>query len=217
MRYTQILSPRNISKLKKIYRIPSITAINRRRYVRKTLATLLKDNMSVLDIGSGYENWSEICGNCVCYETVDLRDDVGATYVGDFFSIEIPYSYDLIIGTELLEHLPNPALFFQRANDLLNDQGRILISFPFLFKIHADPDDYFRYTLQGIKELSKGLFEVEQSYNHGNKLQLIWETLVDGKYFIPLKLLNFFFARLDHKNNEFPLGYVVVLSKVHAT
>ena len=215
MRYTQMFSRKNISKLKKYYQIPSITAINRRKYVRKTILMLTRDNLEVLDVGSGYENWSDYFKNYARYDTVDLREDVSATYVGDFFSMEIPHSYDLIIGTELLEHLPTPALFFQRANDLLNDQGRVLISFPFLFKIHADPDDYFRYTLQGIRELSKDLFEVEQSYNHGNKLQLIWETIVDGKFMIPFKLLNFLFAKVDHKNKNFPLGYVLVLKKVN--
>jgi SAM-dependent methyltransferase len=216
MRYTKIFSKKNISKFKKFYQIPSITRINRRKYVRKTLLTLSRDNLKVLDIGSGYSNWSGLFKNCARYDTLDLNEDVSADYVGDFFSMEIPHSFDLIIGTELLEHLQTPALFFQRTYELLNDQGRVLISFPFLFKIHGDPDDYFRYTLQGIKALSKDLFEVEIAYNHGNKFQLIWEIITDGRLMIPFKLFNFLFSKIDHKNKYFPLGYVVLLKKVNS-
>jgi len=209
-----MFSQKNINRIKKLYRIPSITAINRRKYVRKIISKLNYDGLNVLDIGSGYENWSSFFKNSSQYDTVDLREDVGATYVGDFFTMSIPNKYDLIIGTELLEHIPTPHLFFERVNSLLNENGRLLISFPFLFKVHADPDDYFRYTFQGIKSLSKDYFEIEKSINHGNKLQLIWETFVDGKFMIPLKLLNFIFAKIDYKNKYFPLGYVMVLKKI---
>lgn len=213
MRDMQIFSQKNINRIKNLYRIPSITAINRRKYVKKTISELNYDGLNVLDIGSGYENWSSFFKKSSRYDTVDLREDVDATYVGDFFTIAIPHKYDLIIGTELLEHIPTPDLFFDRVNNLLNDNGRLLISFPFLFKVHADPDDYFRYTFQGIKSLSKDYFQIEKSINHGNKLQLIWETLVDGKFMIPLKLLNFIFAKIDYKNKYFPLGYVMLLKK----
>ena len=213
MRDIQIFSQKNINKLKKIYRIPSITAINRRKYVRETISWLNFDGLSVLDIGSGYDNWASFFKKSVRYDTVDIKEDVDATYVGDFFTMTIPQKYDLVIGTELLEHISKPDLFFDRVNSLLNENGRLLISFPFLFKVHADPDDYFRYTSQGIKSLSDDYFEIEKSINHGNKFQLIWETIVDGKFMIPLKLLNFIFAKFDYKNKYFPLGYVMVLRK----
>ena len=39
-------------------------------------------------------------------------------------------------------------------------------------------------------------------------------NIVDGKFMIPLKLLNFIFAKkFDYKNKYFPLGYVMVLRK----
>jgi len=214
MRFIPIFSEKNINKIKKFYRIPSITAINRRKRVKKTIQNINRDASNVLDIGAGYEDWSYLFNDDVRYDTVDLRRDSHATYVGDFFDIDFPIKYDLIIATELLEHLPAPAALFNRANTLLQDNGRLLISFPFFFKIHGDPDDYYRYTLQGIKELSKGYFEIESSYHHGNKVQVIWETFVDGKLLLPLKLLNYLFAKIDYKDKFFPLGFVIVLKKV---
>tara|TARA_R110000787_G_scaffold59922_3_gene135818 strand:- start:11023 stop:11589 length:567 start_codon:yes stop_codon:yes gene_type:complete len=168
---------------------------------------------TILDIGSGIKNWSYLFPQDANYQTVDLREDLGATHVGDFFKLNFPLKYNLVIGTEIIEHLPNPNHFFERSNKLLEENGLLLISFPFLFKIHPDPNDYYRFTLQGIEEQSKDYFEIVDSIHHGNKTQLIWETLVDGKLLYPFKLLNYLFAKIDYSNKHFPLGYVVVLKK----
>jgi hypothetical protein len=200
--------------VKKIFRIPSISGINRRRYIKNMILKLKNSNITnILDIGSGIKNWSYLFSNKTHYDTVDLRDNVNATYVGDFFNISFLTKYDFIIATELIEHLPNTKYFFERVNYLLEDDGLLLISFPFFFKIHADPNDYYRFTLQGIEELAKEHFEVIDSYHHGNKVQIIWETFVDGKYLYPLKLLNYIIAKIDFRDKYFPLGYVVVLRK----
>lgn len=202
----------------KLFRLASISGINRRKYVKKMLIRLSNDNefSNLLDIGSGLKNWSYLFQKDLKYHSVDLREDVGATHVGDFFNFNFKLKYNLIIGTEIIEHLPNPTNFFQRSNELLDENGLLLISFPFLFKVHPDPNDYYRFTLQGIEELSKEHFDIIDNIHHGNKFQLIWETLVDGKFFYPFKLLNYLIAKIDYKNKYYPLGYVILLEKKKA-
>lgn len=55
-------------------------------------------------------------------------------------------SFDLVICGEVLEHVPNPVPVLAEAHRLLKPGGYFLATVPFLFRIHADPHDYGRYT-----------------------------------------------------------------------
>ena len=41
---------------------------------------------------------------------------------------------------------------FKNVNDILDDDGIIYGSVPFLFHIHQSPNDYYRYTQQFLEE-----------------------------------------------------------------
>ena len=175
--------------LPKFLRFKSITGIERRRITRESLLRLSRADRinTILDIGVGIEDWSGSFACSVQYESVDLRDNVGATWVGDFYNIDFPKKYDLIIATEILEHISQPRLFMKRVDELLADNGTFLASVPFFFKVHRDPDDYYRYTDSGLKAIGEPLFNLEYIAGHGNKLQVLWELLTSGKilYFRP--------------------------------
>lgn len=202
-------------KNKSRFLLASVSGINRRKITIRQLLNIVKNNNpnKILDIGSGLNNWSHVFSPSIEYHSVELKQETNPTFVGDFFELDLPSDYELIIATELIEHLPSTKLFFQRSFDLLSDEGVLIISFPFLFKIHADPYDYFRFTAQGIQELVRDEFEIVNIESHGNRLQLIWEIFVDSKLLYPLKLFNRLIAKINHKNNSYPLGYVVVLKK----
>lgn len=55
-------------------------------------------------------------------------------------------SFDVVICSEVLEHLLEPRLVLQEIFRLLRSRGTALICVPFLNRIHADPFDYGRYT-----------------------------------------------------------------------
>jgi hypothetical protein len=202
-------------KNKSKFLLASVSGINRRKIIIRQLINIVKNNNpnKILDIGSGLNNWSHVFPPSVEYHSVELKKETNPTFVGDFFELDLPSDYELIIATELIEHLPSTQLFFQRSFDLLSDEGALVISFPFLFKIHADPYDYFRFTAQGVQELVRDKFEIVNIESHGNRLQLIWEIFVDSKILYPLKLFNRLIAKVDYKNNSYPLGYVFVLRK----
>nr|WP_172834073.1 class I SAM-dependent methyltransferase [Nitrospira japonica] len=61
-------------------------------------------------------------------------------------------SFDAIICSELLEHVPEPLPVLREVHRTLRPHGVLLMSVPFLFHIHADPHDYGRYTDQYWKE-----------------------------------------------------------------
>ena len=204
---------------KSLLRIDSVTALARRRItvniIEKVLAKL-KKNFKVLDVGSGISNWQNYfnVSNLGEYETLELKEDLPATFHGDFFTLELEKRYSCLIATEFIEHVPDPRAFFRKAHSLLEKDGFLILSFPFLFKIHGDPDDYFRYTKSGIESLVSGLFEINISHAHGGKYQVAWEILIDGKILYPLRIFNRFIASTKSTESAFPLGYVMALRRI---
>jgi SAM-dependent methyltransferase len=61
--------------------------------------------------------------------------------------------YDLIILEHVLEHISNPRRSLINIFNLLNNGGRLILVTPFLIKIHSAPNDYTRWTMDGIKLL----------------------------------------------------------------
>jgi hypothetical protein len=58
---------------------------------------------------------------------------------------------------------------------MLSEQGTILISVPFVWRVHAYPDDYFRFTVNGVKSMFSYVKWTDQAYIHhalDRKMQL---------------------------------------------
>jgi SAM-dependent methyltransferase len=61
-------------------------------------------------------------------------------------------SVDLVLAIEVLEHIPQPQRMLGEACRVLRDDGRLILTTPFMFGEH-DYHDYFRYTPRGMAEL----------------------------------------------------------------
>lgn len=55
-------------------------------------------------------------------------------------------SFECVICAELLEHVSDPEHILQEIHRVLVPGGKLLMTVPFLYPIHADPYDYGRYT-----------------------------------------------------------------------
>lgn len=86
---------------------------------------------------------------------IDMREGPGVDRAID---LEEPLPRDLgrfahIDCISVLEHSRRPWLMSQNIERLLEPGGSLYITAPFVWKIHAYPDDYFRYTVNGVKAL----------------------------------------------------------------
>jgi SAM-dependent methyltransferase len=63
-------------------------------------------------------------------------------------------SFDAVVAFQLLEHVTEPWRVMGEIARVLRPGGKALITVPFLFPFHASPQDYFRYTHQGVAELA---------------------------------------------------------------
>ena len=84
-------------------------------------------------------------GFCVKYANLDAATQ--PDYVCDIAKVPIgDNSFDGVILSEVLEHLPSPDEVLHEAYRILKPEGSLLICTPFMYPVHADPHDFGRYT-----------------------------------------------------------------------
>jgi SAM-dependent methyltransferase len=90
--------------------------------------------------------------------------------VADIFydGISIPVetsSYDGILSTQTLEHVPNPDIIVSEWARVLKEGGMLLITMPFMWPEHEMPYDYQRYSSGGLRLLlEKSGFEIVEQH-----------------------------------------------------
>jgi SAM-dependent methyltransferase len=112
----------------------------------------------VLDAGAGDSPYKRFFDHA-CYESADFCQVEGAlypdiTYLTDLASIPVPDErFDMIICTQVLEHVPDPAAVLSEFHRILKGGGTLWLSAPLYYAEHQIPYDYFRYTQYGLKVL----------------------------------------------------------------
>lgn len=104
-----------------------------------------------LDIGSKMAPYSDVCDKLI---TLDMRHFEDVDVIGDAHNL--PFrgnSFDNIIMTNLLEHVQEPQKVVDESYRTLKPDGFIVIYTPFMYPIHGDPNDYWRFTDEGLKYL----------------------------------------------------------------
>lgn len=76
-------------------------------------------------------------------------------------------SLQAVVSTGMLEHVADPAQVLAEARRVLRDRGLLYVEVPFLQGFHADPDDYWRFTQNGLRLLlERSGFDVEETGAH---------------------------------------------------
>jgi SAM-dependent methyltransferase len=71
--------------------------------------------------------------------------------------------FDLVLCTQVLEHLPDPAAATEEMARVLRPGGVLVLTAPQTWCLHEEPFDYFRFTRYGLGQLARdaGLEPVE--------------------------------------------------------
>jgi SAM-dependent methyltransferase len=64
-------------------------------------------------------------------------------------------SFDTVLCTELAEHVPDPERLFSEIARVLAPAGCLILSTPFLFGLHEEPRDFYRYTPYALERLAR--------------------------------------------------------------
>lgn len=83
-------------------------------------------------------------------------------------------SFDTVLSVQVLEHTPRPAALVSEMARVLKDDGVLILSAPFQFRLHEQPHDYFRYTPHGLRALcAEAGLAVLEVHNQGS----LWSVL----------------------------------------
>jgi len=135
----------------------------------------------LLDVGAGECKYKKHFKNLV-YKSQDVKQNTYKTidYVG-----EVKGKYDYILCTQVLEHLRQPEAAFKDFKRLLKPGGKLFLTTNFIYQIHMEPDDYWRFTEYGLKYLGKTVgFKIEKLEQQGGIFQVLAYLLIT----LPLRI-----------------------------
>jgi SAM-dependent methyltransferase len=123
--------------------------------------SILKTDI-VLDIGAGDKKYKNYV-NCRKYISLDVSGKVDV--IADATALPFKnYSFDMIMCTQVMEHIKNPFLAMEEFSRVLKESGIIFITVPTVMYLHETPSDYFRYTKYGIEYLlNKNNISIQKS------------------------------------------------------
>jgi SAM-dependent methyltransferase len=168
------------------------------------IVPLLRDHISNFIRSLGVEPGNTVldvgCGNQPFRALVEAQ---GLSYVGmdvsqsavlpvDFIAhidrplpkaLEEAGPFDVIICTEVMEHVADWAEAFRNFSILLSDDGVLLLTCPHFYPLHEEPFDYWRPTRYAIEHYANthGL-QIRESLSLGSALDVLG-TLLGNIYF----------------------------------
>jgi SAM-dependent methyltransferase len=117
----------------------------------------------LLDLGAGkaplYGVYRPLVDEVVC---VDWAHSLhGTTHIDLLADLNEPLplpdaAFDTVLSTSVFEHLRRPEVGWREAARVLRPGGVLLLHVPFLYWLHEEPHDYYRYTEHALRAFCAG-------------------------------------------------------------
>lgn len=180
---------------------------------------------TVVDVGGGKTPYRRFV-KCNDYLILDIEDRPGReeVIICDLNKkIDLPdEKADLVIMTEVLEHLENPQQALSEIYRILKPEGKLLLTTPIVWPIHEAPNDFYRYTQYGLENLLKKVgfskFEIKSSNGYLYTLFQLLNIPLRRKIFQPIVFVfNVFGLVCDvffkSSKSNLPISWQVIVHK----
>ncbi len=187
---------------------------------------------STLDLGAGRLCWKPLLEQfSSLYLACDIKiEKKFLNFVSDGQIISVKDEIlDTVICFQVLEHTKEPRSVLMEICRILKVNGIAIVSFPHLSYLHGEPEDYFRWTIYGFKNLLPFPLKMEEFCEIGGFICFITTPffIFINSIFSCIPLLRCFVCgicsllskllyhidRILGLKELFPLNYVVILKK----
>ena len=176
-----------------------ITRKNLHKYIAEELKEYGTNKIKVLNVGSGglTEQYLKSKTN-ITLKSLDIDGKRNPDFVNDITQLEsftnLGFKPDLVCCFEVLEHIKFPEKAISNIHRLIDKDTKVILSVPFNFPIHDEPNDYFRFTKFGLQHLFQNFSKVDIKERDGwiDTIFVFFVRLKFSKNFI-LKFISIFF------------------------
>ncbi len=189
---------------------------------------------NILDMGCGTKPYSGIYREGT-YTGIDLPGSRKADVYGSVLGLPFkPCSFDTVVSTQVIEHVPEPKKMLEEAFRVLKKNGHLILTAPMTWGLHEAPHDYYRYTKYGLKYLAESAeFEVIYIRERCGFWGMIGQRLSSRLYHLKgapgsliaemikrslcaaVQIFYLMLEKLDKQEGD-TLGYVMVARKVQS-
>lgn len=187
----------------------------------------------LLDCGCGpvpyYELYHDLVEEVIC---TDWQNSIHGHRFADVLSDLNEHlnfndlSFDTVILTDVLEHIYQPKKLLSEIHRVLKPGGRVIIAVPFIYRIHEEPHDYFRYSEFALKKLcAEAGLSINELEPYGGYMDILFDMM--NKVFFRnrflVKMMLPFSNLINHSwinkkinkahQGRYPLGYILCAEK----
>ena len=187
-------------------RIYAFNRHNRDEWVARQ-AALIPKGSRVLDVGAGIGRYRSFFAHCD-YKAQDFAQELGTIgkytpldIVSDITAIPVPdESFDVILCTEVLEHVPEPIRAIREFSRILGPGKKLLLSAPLGSFLHQEPYHFYGgYTPHWYRKiLTEAGFTVQSIESNGGFFSFFGQEAVRFSSLIDPR-------RTRHLNAKWPL------------
>jgi len=114
------------------------------------------DRTTLLDYGCGASPYYDYITNLgVKYLRADLKENPNIDF--EIISNILPNipdnSLDYVLSTQVLEHVEDYSIYLKEAYRVLKPGGKLVLSTHGYWMFHPDPNDFWRWTSQGLNKI----------------------------------------------------------------
>jgi len=136
---------------------------------RKTVENFAMNlrNKKILEIGSGKKENGEHNYSTIKFfhkSNTFIQSDINPEYghkVIDITKMKYKNEFDVIICLSVLEHVYDFNSAIKNLYNSLKKDGTLLLYLPFLYPLHDEPQDYWRFTEHSIRKLLVNFSKIE--------------------------------------------------------
>ena len=194
----------------------------------------------ILDVGCGQKPYEGLFRSSqyigLEIDTPENRQNKKADYYYDGLTFPFQdHEFDGLVVNEVFEHVFNPDDFLNELNRVLKPEGRLLMTVPFCWDEHEQPNDYARYSSFGLRAIvEKHGFKVIENRKSMNDIRVIFQLLNGYLYkktvssngylniltafflIAPFTLLGELLSKILPRNNDLYLDNIILAQKMRS-